>query len=107
MSHSFTPFSAWRFPGGDLKSLGWQAHGTLDSEILGTGSLEKLATDFLERLYFARRESDTDLVDFLQYALASILASPWPEKRRTGPSPKSLSPLPNPDILTIFLNQVC
>jgi hypothetical protein len=48
-----------------LESLGRQANGTLDAEVLRLGSLEELGADFLEGLDFAGCEGDADFVDFL------------------------------------------
>lgn len=49
--------------GAYLESLGGQAHGALDLQVLGLGALEQLGAHLLERLDLARGEGDADLVD--------------------------------------------
>lgn len=60
-----TSLATRRLPGRDLKDLGRQTHGALDTEILRLGALDQLLADLFERLHFARGERDADLVDFL------------------------------------------
>jgi len=54
-----------------LEGFGGQAHGTFDTQVLRFGTLEELGADLFERLDFAAREGDADLVDF--WAFAEIL----------------------------------
>ena len=49
-----------------------QAHGSLDAQVLALGTLDQLGADLLERLHLARRERDTDLVDFRAVAQVAL-----------------------------------
>ena len=48
-----------------FECLRGQADGTLDTQLLGLGTVEQFAADFLERGDFARGQGDADLVGFL------------------------------------------
>lgn len=52
--------------GRDLEGLGGKAHGSLDAQLLRLRTLKELRAHLLQRLHFARRQGDADLVDFLQ-----------------------------------------
>ena len=60
-----TALTTRRLPGRDLQTLGRQADGALDAEILRLGALDELLAHFLEGLHLARGEGDADFVDFL------------------------------------------
>lgn len=60
-----TPLTRRGLPRRHLQTLGRQAHGALDAQVLGLGSLDQLLAYFLQRLHFARRQGDADFVDFL------------------------------------------
>lgn len=55
---SFTSFSARRLPRSDLQTLRRQAHGSLDTQVLGFCALDELLADFLEGLHFSGGEGD-------------------------------------------------
>lgn len=90
-----TPLPTRRLPGRDLQDLGRQTHGALDAEVLGLGPLDQLLAHFLQRLHFARRERDADLVDFLvgRVGVSLVMVGSGEEGARTGPSPRSFSGL--------------
>jgi hypothetical protein len=87
------PFTARCLACSDLQSLGRQANGTFDAEVLGLGALEELGADFFQRVDFAAGEGYADFVDFLQEE-ELVGREGWGVKvggRRTGPSPRSFS----------------
>lgn len=51
--------------GRDLQSLGGEADGTFDAQVLRFGALEELGAYLLEGGDFAAGQGDADLVDFL------------------------------------------
>jgi hypothetical protein len=57
--------------GGDLKNLGGETDGALDTEFLVLGTVDELLADLLERLDVAGGEGDADLVDLR--TLAEVL----------------------------------
>lgn len=59
------PFTARRLPCRHLQTLGWQADGALNAEVLGLGALDELLADFFERGHLFARQGDADLVDGL------------------------------------------
>lgn len=62
---SLTTLTIWRLSCRNLEILGRQANRSLDSEILGLGTVNELGAYFLERFAVAGCQGDADLVDFL------------------------------------------
>lgn len=60
--------------GRDLESLGGQADGSLDAQLLGLCTLQELRAHLLERLHFARGQGDANLVDFLFTVVALVFS---------------------------------
>jgi hypothetical protein len=86
-------FTTRSLSGGDLEVAGWEADGTLNTEILGLGTLDEFLADLLEGLDLPAGQGNSDLVGFLrksQSVLHSRIRLSWGTKR-TGPSPNSLS----------------
>ena len=52
-------------PGRNLQTLGRQANGAFDTQVLRFGPLDQLLTDLFEGLDFSRGQGDADFVDFL------------------------------------------
>jgi len=50
---------------GDLESLGGEADGAADAEVLALGAVDELSADLFEGLDLAGGEGYADLVDFL------------------------------------------
>lgn len=78
-----------------------KADGPLDGEILGPGTVNQLGADALEGLDLAAREGDADAVSLLKnrggkvsnlFFLEGQVAAWDSQVKRTGCSPKSLSP---------------
>lgn len=59
-------FTARSLPGSDLEVAGWETDGTLNTEILGLGTLDEFLTDLLKRLNFSAGQGNSDLVGFLR-----------------------------------------
>lgn len=88
----FGTFTTRGLPGRDLQVLGWQAHRSLDAQILRLRALDELAAHLLQRRDFLGGESNADFVDFLHNALVA-LRGPFRQSGmmilHTGPSPNS------------------
>lgn len=62
---SLRTLTARSLTGGDLKKLGRQTDGALDTQVLALGALEDLSADLLEDGDLAGGEGDADLVGLL------------------------------------------
>jgi hypothetical protein len=58
-------FTARSLASGDLKSLGWETDGALDTEVLGLGTVDEFLANLLEGLDLSAGQGDTDLVSLL------------------------------------------
>lgn len=83
-------FTAGSFSGSDLESRGWEADRTLNTEILGLGTLDEFLADLLEGLDLSAGQGDSDFVGFLSQ-IQSVRARKLAGWKLTGPSPNSLS----------------
>jgi len=61
---SLRSFTTRSLSGGDFESLGWETDGTLDTEILGLGTLDELLADLLEGLNLSAGQGNSNLVGF-------------------------------------------
>jgi len=59
--------------GGDLEDLGWETDGTLDTEVLGSCTLDQVSGDLLEGLDLPAGQGNPDLVDLWSLAQISLL----------------------------------
>ena len=65
-------FTVGRLAGRDAQVLGGKTDRSLDTEVLGLGTINKFGADLLEVLDVARGKGNADLVNFL-HRISSVL----------------------------------